>query len=1017
MSIEQFPATSNDRFNPIETLIDPVNKLRVSQPQALIDTDFEYGTQITKWENLAVTNNRPFAYFSPTAFTNVVGISMPTNSRVVTVTLATTTATPTSATTGPSAGYVTYTTSAAHGFSVEQYVLVSGAIIAGYNGLYFIVAIPAANQFTVVSTASGTSNFVAGSAVAGVAPPTGTALTIQDTYLSEANGVYLIETGGGTSSFTYLGKAQNRSNVTNILDANKTAIYQATIYTGARIGGTPTVTNDQNAPDGGLAIRVTTTVPHGLSVGNTIAITGLTASASAPNGSYRVFTVDSPTTFTFYAEPSEGIPASINPSASSIFVRPQATYLHRPFDGGVVFSTNATSNYEAAIRQTRRYFRYQSGKGLQVSSGTTMKPYLTVDGLTSSGTTATVITKEVHNILPGTSITISGANQAAYNGTFVVDEITGLNSFTYGLPNSAPSPATGIVNLNVNSWYGAANRLGQFDSQNGIFWEFNGQGLFAVRRSSTQQISGRSNVTFGSNVVTRTSSSYPTSYSSQLKPGDYVVIRGQSYRVIAIDDLSATPNFTISPSYRGATAEHVTISKTVETRIPQSQFNLDTLDGNGPSGYNIDLTKMQMWYIDYSWYGAGFIRWGVRGPNGDVIYAHKMPNNNVNTEAYMRSGNLPARYESSTLPPTTRLAASLSNSAGTITVDSTADFPSEGTLVIIPSTASNQAGLLREYVNYNGKTSTTFTGVTRGQAGATGVTTTWTIGSNKGTVSSTNGIQIGQRVLASTPANAVPDGAFVTDIIGSVVTLNVPVTASNPTLIFAPLGATAQAYTYSALSPTSVELAYPTYAPSISHWGTSVIMDGRFDDDASLIFTYGQTGTQTIAAGASRALFAIRLSPSIDNGIPANFGQRELINRAQLKLLNLGVTTTNSGTNYLVRAYLNAVPSIGVNWRSPNFFETGTDNSSFAQIADYRSVGTVTISGGEIVGGFLSAGTDSIDLTKLRDLGNSILGGGGATSDVGIYPDGPDTLTIVVTNLSTQSASFSGRISWTEAQA
>ena len=1016
MSIQQFPASSDDRFNPIETLIDPVNKLRISPPQALIDTDFEYGTQITKWENLSVTNNRPFAYFSPTSFTNVSGISMPTNSRVVTVTLATQTATVTSASGGnPAANYVTYTTSGPHGFAVEQYVVVSGGNQANYNGLFFITSIPASNQFTVVNSATGVVNFVSGSATAGVAPPTGTALTIQDTFLSEANGIFLIETGGGTGSFTYLGKSQNRTNVTSILDVNKTAIYSATLYTGARIGSNPVIFNNVGT-FGGFAISVQTSVPHGLSIGNTIAVSGITGT-NPPNGSYRVASVDSPTTFTYFAEPSEGVPSSIDPTNAQIFVRPQATYLHRPFDGGVVFSTNATSNYEAAIRQTRRYFRYQSGKGLQVSSGTTLKPYLNVDAITSSGTTATVTTKEAHNILPGSEIKISGANQSAYNGTFFVDQVTGLNTFTYGLPSSAASPATGIIDLNVESWYGSANRLGQFDSQNGIFWEFDGQGLFAVRRSSTQQISGRSNVTFGSNTVTRTSASFPTSYSSQLNPGDYVVIRGQSYRVLAIDDLSATPNFTISPSYRGASADHVTISKTEELRIPQSQFNIDTLDGNGPSGYNIDLTKMQMWYIDYSWYGAGFIRWGVRGPDGDVIYAHKMPNNNVNTEAYMRSGNLPARYETSTLPPTTLMTASLTNVATTMTVASTAAFPDSGTLVIIPSTTNNQATLQREYVNYSGKTTTTFTGLTRGKMGAT-VTSTWTIGSNTGTVSSVNNLQIGMRAIASTPVNAVPDGAFITAINGNQVTLNVPVTGANPTIMFPPMGASgAQAYTYSISSPTSVELAYPTYAPSISHWGTSVIMDGRFDDDASLIFTYGQTGTVSIAANQSRAIFAIRVAPSVDNGIAANFGQRELINRAQLKLLNLGVTTTNPGTNYLVRAYLNAIPSIAATWRPPNFFESGTDNSSFAQIADYRSSGAVTISGGEIVGGFLSAGTDSIDLTRLRDLGNCILGGGGTNSDTGIYPDGPDTLTIVVTNLSSATASFSGRVSWTEAQA
>jgi hypothetical protein len=237
-------------------------------------------------------------------------------------------------------------------------------------------------------------------------------------------------------------------------------------------------------------------------------------------------------------------------------------------------------------------------------------------------------------------------------------------------------------------------------------------------------------------------------------------------------------------------------------------------------------------------------------------------------------------------------------------------------------------------------------------------------------------------------------------------------------LIFAKMGiGSAQEYTQSDPSPISVELAFPTFSPSISHWGTSVIMDGSFDEDASLIFTYGQTKSISIPSNQSRALFAIRLAPSADDGVSAFFGQREIVNRMQLKLNALGVTTRSTGTNYLVRAYLNAQPSRSVPWGVPTADERGTGNSSLAQIADYQDVGTVVVSGGEITGGFLSQGTDSITLDKLRDLGNSILGGGSANSDTGIYPDGPDTITIVVTNLSNSTSQFSGRLSWTEAQA
>jgi hypothetical protein len=62
------------------------------------------------------------------------------------------------------------------------------------------------------------------------------------------------------------------------------------------------------------------------------------------------------------------------------------------------------------------------------------------------------------------------------------------------------------------------------------------------------------------------------------------------------------------------------------------------------------------------------------------------------------------------------------------------------------------------------------------------------------------------------------------------------------------------------------------------------------------------------------------------------------------------------------------------------------------------------------------------DLILVRDLGNSILGGGTnttvPTSASNLYPDGPDVVTIKVTNVSSVATnSILARISWTEAQA
>jgi hypothetical protein len=60
-----------------------------------------------------------------------------------------------------------------------------------------------------------------------------------------------------------------------------------------------------------------------------------------------------------------------------------------------------------------------------------------------------------------------------------------------------------------------------------------------------------------------------------------------------------------------------------------------------------------------------------------------------------------------------------------------------------------------------------------------------------------------------------------------------------------------------------------------------------------------------------------------------------------------------------------------------------------------------------------------LDLTQVRDLGNSILGGGinntVPTTQTGLYPDGPDVLYVVATT--TAAANIQARLSWKEAQA
>ena len=48
-----------ETFIPEPTMIDAVGKLRISAPESIIDTDFEYGVQGSKWETLTLQNNYP----------------------------------------------------------------------------------------------------------------------------------------------------------------------------------------------------------------------------------------------------------------------------------------------------------------------------------------------------------------------------------------------------------------------------------------------------------------------------------------------------------------------------------------------------------------------------------------------------------------------------------------------------------------------------------------------------------------------------------------------------------------------------------------------------------------------------------------------------------------------------------------------------------------------------------------------------------------------------------------------
>lgn len=81
-----------------------------------------------------------------------------------------------------------------------------------------------------------------------------------------------------------------------------------------------------------------------------------------------------------------------------------------------------------------------------------------------------------------------------------------------------------------------------------------------------------------------------------------------------------------------------------ETIIPLSAWNGDKLDGRGPSGLILDITKAQIFWKDIEWLGVGTVRAGLV-INGQYIVCHSFHHANINATTYITTASLPLRYE------------------------------------------------------------------------------------------------------------------------------------------------------------------------------------------------------------------------------------------------------------------------------------------------------------------------------------------------------------------------------------
>lgn len=1023
---------------------------------------------------------------------------------------------------GPAAGSPLYSfevrTSVPHGRVVGDPVSIAESSSSFVDGAYLVATVPNVNDFRYFPRVSDPSIQVETNKT-GTYSQTGTALTVTVTghgyaigdqiFIDATTGALLdgtyevVESPAPTANqFSVVSSVSQSTSGSVVVFKNYKTPYTA-IYTGGFFTNSSMAISTITEVSGTNRARLNFSSPHGLSIDNSFYVVQDSSPLENWVGSFSVDRVVSPLSIEYTTRSGSLFTANTQLSSTAIvYLRSDAVAIHRSGDGGVQINPGSNSPNAQVIRQTRKYFRYQSGKGLQFSTGVLFRPVYDINTVRVDSSsfalgfiTLIIETETEHGLsvspaaggaqieLKGFSV-VNGSNP--YNVRTTVLATQSLKSFSCRVPvTSVPQDLSpgGIRQVEVKSWNDATVRTGMFDEQNGMFFEFDGTDISVVKRSSTQQLSGTVSVSSGSSFVFGTK----TKFLSSLNSGDYVVVNGIS---CIVNEVFSDTKISISPRYRAtASASNTKMLKTQEFRVKQGSFSIDNLDGSGPSGYLLDPNKMQMVFMDYSWYGAGKIRFGLRAAKGEVLYFHEMPQNNVNTEAYMRSGNLPGRFEirntssrcllSSVNRISTAFTSSVAADSDIVTITSASHGLQNGETILFDfantlsdglyevtnattntlqirlgasvRTASSPSGvfyrsiassspaslasphilsvdnaemfpnvgrlsLFNEYMRYS-KQSVTSSSYSKSQSND--VTVSIPSPANLASLGLLVGSSVSLDFGGVQPENrnytvkSLTSNGFVVRVLQSLLpstgTVNV---FSNTRLAITERNIAGYASQINASEGDVIFSVNQNCAPALSHWGVSVIMDGRFDEDKSYLFTAASRANVNFNNTlVERPLISIRLAPSADYGVPRDYGVRSLINRSAIALKMVGIYARSTG--YLITVRINASSSSFV---SPNNW-VSVGNGSLSQLLDHSTIGGAVTGGDTVFSFFAEEGTNKFTLTQqsidfIRDLGNSILGGGRT------YPDGPDILTVYaqpITQVSTL-ADVRARISWTEAQ-
>ena len=219
-----------------------------------------------------------------------------------------------------------------------------------------------------------------------------------------------------------------------------------------------------------------------------------------------------------------------------------------------------------------------------------------------------------------------------------------VNTFTDGSPIFTPFGAMSVGQAQVIKDYRFA-----YDGENELFWDSTAGGGSLSYEANRGTMLFSTGTTLGDNVF-RTSNYYHpyipgvgTSIEMSIELGD--TGKANLRRCWGLFDANNGLFFDHDDTGLNIVVRSDATGSIIETKINQADFNSDKVDGSDAVGLVLDVTKGNVYYIDFQWLGAGRVNFGMLAPSGERVLMHSIQNANTNSLPYMATATLPLRVE------------------------------------------------------------------------------------------------------------------------------------------------------------------------------------------------------------------------------------------------------------------------------------------------------------------------------------------------------------------------------------